>query len=553
MKNEVRVYCKNTKTFHCVPVGTSLIEIAELIDLKLPYKLIAARVNNKTEGLRFRVYNAKDVEFIDISSSSGMRCYTRSLCFILYKAVEDLFPGAELRIEHPISKGYYFTITHTEPIDAVKLEAIKKRMHEIVNEDLHFKRLEGQYEEVLELFKHKNKMDIYNLLKSTGDSYYSYYKLGDLVDYYYGCLAPSTSYINLWDIQIYNGGFLLKVPNRENPNIMEYPLHQPKLLEVFSENVRFNKIIGLQNVGELNKAVSMDLTSDLIKLSEALHEKRISHIADDIASRKDVKVILISGPSSSGKTTFSKRLSIQLMTNLIRPIAISLDDYFLNRENTPLDANGDHDFESLYALDLVKFNEDLDRILEGEKVDLPTFNFETGQREYKGKSIQLKPNNVLLLEGIHALNPDLTPSIEEKLKYRIYVSALTTISLDDHNWIPTTDNRLLRRIIRDSKYRKYSAKDTISRWDSVRRGEEKWIFPYQENADVMFNSALLFELPVIKNHAEPLLKEVPQNCKEYAEAYRLLKFLNYFKPIYEREIPSTSLLREFLGGSSFRY
>ncbi|MGL5317578.1 MAG: nucleoside kinase [Bacteroidales bacterium] len=553
MKNEVRIYCKNTNTFHSVPIGTSLIEIVELIGLKMPYKVIAARVNNKTEGLKFKVFNAKDIEFLDISSSSGMRCYSRSLCFILYKAINDKYKEAELRIEHPISRGYYFTINNPTPIGSHELNEIKKRMTEIVEEDIHFKRIEDQSEKVLALFKEQKKKDIYNLLKSTGDSYYSYYRLEDLADYYYGCLAPSTGYINMWDLQVYNGGFLLKIPNRENPNIMEYPLPQPKLLEVFSENVKFNKIIGLQNVGELNKAIAHDMTSDLIKLSEALHEKKIARIADEIAAKKEAKVILISGPSSSGKTTFAKRLSIQLMTNLIKPIAISLDDYFLNREDTPMDENGDHDFESLYALDLKTFNADLERILKGEKVELPTFNFETGKREYKGKYIELKENNMLLLEGIHALNPDLTPTIEDQLKFRIYVSALTTISLDDHNWIPTTDNRLLRRIIRDSKYRKYSAKDTISRWESVRRGEEKWIFPFQENADAMFNSALLFELPVIKNHAEPLLKEVPQNCIEYSEAYRLLKFLNYFKPIYEHEIPSTSLLREFLGGSSFRY
>lgn len=553
MKNEVRIYCKNNGTFYSVPVGTSLIQIAEQIDIKLPYKLIAAKVNNKTEGLKFRVYNSKDIEFIDTSSSSGMRCYTRSLCFILYKAVDELFPGVELRIEHPISKGYYCTIDLGRRLTDEEILAVKTKMQEIIHENLHFKRLEGQTEEVLRLFKDLKKKDIYNLLKSTGDCYYTYYMLGSHIDYYYGCLAPSTGYIDLFDLQRYNGGLLLCIPKRSNPTILEEFVHQPKLLEVFSENVKFNKIIGLQNVGELNRAIDKDLASDLIKLSEALHEKRIAKIADDIASKGGVKVILISGPSSSGKTTFSKRLSIQLMTNLIRPIAVSLDDYFLDREKTPLDENGEHDFESLYALDLETFNRDLNDILAGKKVDLPTFNFETGKREYKGKSIQLNENNVLVLEGIHALNPDLTPNIPDEVKFRIYVSALTTISLDDHNWIPTTDNRLLRRIIRDSKYRKYSAKDTISRWESVRRGEEKWIFPYQENADAMFNSALLFELPVIKNHAEPLLKEVPQNCKEFAESYRLLKFLNYFKPIYEHEIPSTSLLREFLGGSSFRY
>jgi len=553
MRNDVRIYCKNTNSFHLFPIGSSLLDIYKQLKITLPYTVIGARVNNKTEGLKFRVYNAKNIEFIDISRSTGMRCYVRSLSFILYKAIDDLYPLSDLRIEHPISKGYYCAVNIGKKITQEDIDKIKARMHEIVDADIPFKRREAQSEEVVALFRSRRMEDKATLIESVGSVYSHYYLLDDKIDYYYGALAPSSGYIKLFDLRIYNGGMLLQVPSRKKPSIIEDYCEQPKLLEVFSDNLRFNKILGLQNVGELNMAIQQNVVTDLIKLTEALHEKQISRIADSIYNRGGVKVILISGPSSSGKTTFSKRLSVQLMTNLIRPVAISLDDYFINREETPLDEEGKHDFESLYALDLEQFNKDLTSLLNGEEVDLPTFNFETGLREYNGHKLKLEENQVLLLEGIHALNPELTKYIDEGVKFRIYVSALTTISLDNHNWIPTADNRLLRRIIRDSKYRKYSARDTIARWESVRRGEEKWIFPYQENADAMFNSSLLFELAVIKNHADPLLMEVPQNCDEYAEAFRLQKFLSYFKPVYEMEIPPTSLLREFLGGSSFRY
>lgn len=553
MKDNVRVYCKNTASYHLVPIGATLLEIYERLEVTLPYTVIGAKVNNVTEGLKFRVYNAKNIEFIDISRSAGMRCYVRSLSFILYKAVDELFPFSTLRIEHPISRGYYCSVELGKKLTQEDIVRIKTRMREIVEADLPFKRSEVQSHEVVERFRERRMEDKVKLIESVGSVYSHYYTLGDHIDYYYGSLAPSTGYVQIFDLRIYNGGMLLQVPSRSNPSQLEYFCEQPKLLEVFSENLKFNKILGLESVGELNLAILQNQATDLIKLTEALHEKQISRIADTIAHRGGVKAILISGPSSSGKTTFSKRLSIQLMTNLIRPISISLDDYFVNRDDTPLDSEGKHDFESLYALDLRQFNDDLTALLRGVEIELPTFNFETGLREYRGKRLKLEENQVLLLEGIHALNPELTSHIADEVKFKIYVSALTTISLDNHNWIPTTDNRLLRRIIRDSKYRKYSARDTISRWESVRRGEEKWIFPYQENADAMFNSALLFELAVIKNHAEPLLMEVPQNCDEYSEAFRLQKFLNYFKPVYEHEIPPTSLLREFLGGSSFRY
>ena len=533
------------------------MEIYYGFNLDFPYPVVSAKVNNRSEGLNFRVYNNKDIEFLDVRDSSGMRTYVRSLCFILYKAVSELFPEGKLYVEHPVSKGYFCNLRIGRPITLEDVSAIKKRMTEIIAEDIPFHRTECHTDEAAQVFTQRGMDDKVKLLETSGSLYTYYYTLGDTVDYYYGNLLPSTGFIYLFDIVKYYDGLLLRIPNKENPLVLEEVVKQEKMLDVFKEHLRWNHIMRLSTVGDFNKMCEKGHATDLIKVAEALQEKKIARIADDIYQRSEsgdrVKLVLISGPSSSGKTTFSKRLSIQLMTNGLWPCPISLDNYFVNREDTPRDKNGNYDYESLYALDLQLFNQQLQALLQGEEVELPTFNFATGRREFRGNKLRIDEHTVLILEGIHALNPELTPQIPRSNKYMIYVSALTTISLDDHNWIPTTDNRLLRRIIRDFNYRGYSAKETISRWPSVRAGEDKWIFPYQENADVMFNSALLFELAVLRCHAEPILSSVPRNCPEYSEAYRLLRFIKYFTPVQDKEIPPTSLLREFLGGSSFKY
>lgn len=553
----VRIYCKNTNSFKDFPEGISLLEIYKGFDLQMPYGTVSAKVNNKVESLDFRVYYNKDVEFLDITSASGMRTYVRSLCFILVKAVEELYPEGSISLEHPVSKGYYCNLHLDRSIGLDDVKRIKQKMQEIIDEDIPFQRTESHTDDIVRLFRQHGMLDKAKLLETSGQLYSYYYRLGDTVDYYYGSLVPSTGYIQLFDIVKYYDGLLLRIPNRENPNKLEEVVKQEKMLEVFQEYQRWNRILGISTVGDFNIACNKGLATDLINVSEALQEKKIAQIADEITSRNQngerVKLVLISGPSSSGKTTFSKRLSIQLMTNGIRPYPISLDDYFVNREETPLGIDGKHDFESFYALDLPFFEEQLKELLEGKEVELPRFNFVTGKREWSGKKLRIDDHMVLILEGIHALNPALTPNIPAESKYKIYVSALTTILLDNHNYIPTTDNRLLRRIIRDYKYRNYSAEETIARWPSVRTGEDKWIFPYQEYADTMFNSALLFELAVMKEYAEPILRKVPNNCPEYSEAHRLLKFLSYFTSLQDKELPPTSLLREFLGGSSFRY
>ena len=553
----LQIYCKNLNKSKSFPIGISLLDIYSGFGLNMPYGPVNAKVNNKVESLTFRVYNNKDVEFQDIYTSSGMRTYVRSLCFILCKAVEDLYPNGSIMLEHPVSKGYYCQLKLDRSIGLDDIHRIKKRMKEIIAEDLPFVRYEKHTTEVVELFRQKGMNDKVHLLETSDNLYSYYYTLGDTIDYYYGSLLPSTGYIHLFDLIKYYDGLLLQVPNRSNPDKLEEILKQEKMLEVFKEHRRWNQILGIGTVGDFNKACNAGYATELINVSEALQEKRISQIADEILHRNQkgqpVKLILISGPSSSGKTTFSKRLSVQLMANGLKPYPISLDDYFVNREDTPKDENGNYDYESLYALDLDFFNQQLQALIKGEEVELPRFNFTTGKREWSGKHLRVDDNMILILEGIHALNPELTPHIPTESKFKIYVSALTTILLDNHNYIPTTDNRLLRRIIRDYKYRGYSAEETISRWPSVRAGEEKWIFPYQENADVMFNSALLFELAIIKDYAEPILRKVPNNRPEYSEAYRLRKFLGYFVPLQDKELPPTSLLREFLGGSSFRY
>ena len=557
MKHMLQIYCKNNNIYKEFPIGSTLLEIYSGFNLDFPYQVVSARVNNRSEGLNFRVYNNKDVEFLDVRNPSGMRTYVRTLCFILYKAVSEIFPEGKLYVEHPVSKGYFCNLRIGRPIELEDVQAVKQRMQEIIAEDIPFHRTECHVTEAVRVFSERGMKDKVKLLESSGSLYTYYYTLGDTVDYYYGNLLPSTGFIKLFDLVKYYDGLLLRIPNKENPNVLEDVVKQEKMLDVFKEHLRWNHIMGLSNIGDFNLACQEGHATDLIKVAEALQEKRIAQIADEIFHRGQeghpVKIVLISGPSSSGKTTFSKRLSIQLMTNGLHPYPIAMDNYFVNREDTPRDANGDYDYESLYALDIKKFEEDLQALLRGEEIELPTYNFIDGRREYKGDRLKADEHTILILEGIHALNPELTPQIPADKKYKIYVSALTTISIDDHNWIPTTDNRLIRRIIRDYNYRGCSAQETISRWGSVRAGEDKWIFPYQENADVMFNSALLFELAVLRCHVEPLLNTVPRNCPEYAEAYRLLKFIQYFTPVQDKELPPTSLLREFLGGSSFTY
>lgn len=553
----LQIYCKNNKETREFREGSSLIEIYKAFGLNMPYGPVSAKVNNKVEDLNFRVYYNKDIEFLDITSASGMRTYVRSLCFIMVKAVDDLYPCCTISLEHPVSKGYFCKLHIDRTIGLDDASRIKKRMQEIINEDIPITRYEERTENVIRIFQERGMMDKVKLLSTSGKLYSFYYKLGDSVDCYYSSLVPSTGYIKKFDLVKYYDGLLLQIPNKNNPEKIEEMVKQEKMLEVFQEHHKWNNILGIGTVGDFNIACNEGHATDLINVSEALQERKIVKIADEIAARQEgmdrIKLILISGPSSSGKTTFSKRLSIQLMTNGLKPYPISLDDYFVNRDNTPLDENGNHDFESLYAVDLPFFKEQLDTILKGGEVELPKFNFTSGLREKSGTKFRMDNNTILILEGIHALNPELTPNIPSENKYKIYVSALTTILLDKHNYIPTTDNRLLRRIIRDYKYRGSSAEATISRWPSVRAGEDKWIFPYQENADAMFNSALLFELAVIKDHIEPILRKVPNSCPEYSEAHRLLHFLSYFVSIQDTELPPTSLLREFLGGSSFVY
>ncbi len=553
----LQIYCKNSNQTKEFPEGSSLLDIYKGFELQMPYGTVSAKVNNKVESLTFRVYGNKDVEFLDITNPSGMRTYVRSLCFILVKAVEDLYPEGNIALEHPVSKGYFCKLHINRPIELDIVRNIEQKMQEIIDEDIPFLRIESHTDDVVRLFRERGMIDKAELLETSGQLYTSYYRLGSTVDYYYGSLVPSTGYIRNFDIMKYYDGLLLRIPNRTNPAKLEEVVKQDKMLEVFQEYHNWNKILGINTVGNLNVACNKGFATELINVSEALQEKKISQIADEITRRNQngerIKLVLISGPSSSGKTTFSKRLSVQLMTNGIKPFPISMDDYFVNRENTPLDENGQHDFESLYALDIPFFEKQLQELLAGKEVELPRFNFTTGRREPSGRKLRINDSMILILEGIHALNPALTPNIPSENKYKIYVSALTTILLDNHNYIPTTDNRLLRRIIRDYKYRNYSAEQTISRWPSVRAGEDKWIFPYQENADAMFNSALLFELAVLKDYAEPILRKVPNNCPEYSEAHRLLRFLSYFVSVRDSELPPTSLLREFLGGSSFRY
>ena len=553
MSKTINIRCANTGRVHKVPMGFNLEEVYELLELKMPFGPTSAKVNNKVEGLHFVLFNDKDVEFLDITSPSGHRTYTRSVFFVLYKAAHDLFPDAMLRIENPVSNGYYCHINLPGGITPEQVEQLKVRMQEIINDDLPFHRLTAHTDEAVKLFRDAGLENKAKLLESCGRLYTHYYTLGDVANYFYGSLLVRTSQIYLFDIIPYGDGILIRVPDSNNPGQLRPMRDQPKMFDVFRQQHSWQKILGVTTIGELNAACAAGYANDIINVSEALQEKMISRLADRIVENPNLKVILIAGPSSSGKTTTSKRLSVQLMACGKRPVPISMDDYFVDREKTPLDENGDYDFESVYAMNIPLFTEQMNALIEGKSVELPRYNFQTGKSEMSGNVVHPTPQTIFILEGIHALNPALTENIPDANKFKIYASALTTILLDNHNYIPTTDNRLLRRIVRDHKYRGCSARDTIARWPSVRAGEEKWIFPFQEEADVMINTAMLFEFGVLREQALPLLEEVPETAPEYSEAIRLRKFLSYLNPISIQALPPTSLLREFLGGSTFRY
>ena len=549
----IQIRCKNNKKSQKVEIGSTLFDIFSVFGLQMEYGPVSCKVNNKVEGLHYRVYNNKDVEFLDMTSPSGSRAYTRTLFFVLCKAVQDLYPAHDVIIDIPVSNGFYVDVRFGRPATDEDVDKIRQRMQEIINAKMPIRRYMVPTEEAIALFEEKGDVEKVKLLKTSGSIYTTYYKIGEYVDFYYGTLLTNTSELYLFGLEKYYDGMLLRIPSVKVPSVLGELTKQDKMFEIFKEHHRWQDILGIRTVGDFNQTVDAGFTTDIINISEALQEKKIAKIAEDIANRKGVKLVLLAGPSSSGKTTSCKRLSIQLAVNGLKPLQISLDDYFVDREKTPKDANGEYDYESIYALDLQLINDQFNALFRGEEVELPKYDFQTGKSKKSGKKLKMNDNNVLVVEGIHALNPELTAQIPNEQIFRVYASALTTILLDNHNYIPTTDNRLLRRIIRDYKYRGVSAQETIHRWPSVRAGENKWIFPFQENADAMLNTAMLYELAVIKTQAEPLLQQVPENCEEYAEAYRLLKFLKYFKGIPYNNLPPTSLLREFLGGSSFHY
>ncbi len=558
----LQIRCKNINKTKSFPEGSSLLDVYQAFadEIQLPYPVISAKVNNTSQGLKFRLYQNRDVEFLDARVGSGFRVYVRSLCFVLYKATQDVFAGSKLFIEHSLSRGYYcnFKKKNGETLTEGDVELISQRMQEIIDLDMPFRRTEATNEEAVRIFADRNLMDKVKLLETSGHAYTDYYTLGDTVDYYYGPLVPSTSYLKVWGLETYQDGMLLRVPDWNNPSKIAEKVDMPKTFEMFAEKTRWDIIMRLSNAGDVNKAIMRGHASELIQVSEALQEKKIVQIAEEIDRRfhdeeKPIKIVLITGPSSSGKTTFCKRLSIQLLACGLRPLSISTDDYFVNRVDTPLLPNGDYDFDNIETVDYHMLEDHLTRLMKGERVEVPEYNFTTGKREWNGKKLKLSGDTVLIIEGIHALNPLLTKDINDNLKYKIYISALTSISLDDHNWIPVRDNRLLRRIIRDYNKGAFTAQQTIAQWKNVCEAEDRWIFPFQETADVMFNSALNIEFAVLRIHAEIILASVPKNCPEYAEAHRLMKFIHYFLPVSDKEIPPTSIMREFVGGSSFKY
>lgn len=552
-EQKIIIRCKNNGRELKVPVGSNLKEIFQLSETELEYGPVCARVNNKVEGMNYRAYRSKDVEFLSLRSASGLRCYTRTLFFVLCKAVQDLFPGTLVRIEAPVSNGYYVDLGMGEDISFEDVDRIRQRMREIVAAAMPIKRYEVPTERAVAMFQEKGDKAKVKLLKSAGRLYTVYHQIEEYVDFYYGALLTNTSQLTLFGLEKYYDGLLLRTPSRENPGELGPYVKQAKMFEIFQEHHRWQDIMGVTTVGDFNEAVEKGYAKDMIHVSEALQEKKIAMIADEIAHNKNVRVVLLAGPSSSGKTTTCKRLAVQLATNAIKPIMISLDDYFVDRDKTPRDETGDYDFEHIHALNIPLINEQFAALFRGEEVQLPRYDFPTGKSMPDGRRLKMKDDYVLVVEGIHALNPELTAQIPEAQKFRVYASALTTIMLDNHNYIPTTDNRLLRRIVRDHNYRGVTAQETIRRWPSVRKGEHRWIFPFQENADAMFNTAMIYELAVLRTVAEPLLEQVPEDCEEYAEAYRLRKFLRYFRPLDFDRLPPTSLLREFLGGSSFKY
>ena len=549
----IQIRCKNNKKTQKVEIGSTLFDVFSAFDLKMTHGPVSARVNNKVEGMHYRVYNSKDVEFLDMASASGSRAYTRTLFFVLCKAVQDIYPNTDVVIDIPVSNGFYVDIRLGRPVVEEDVNILRRRMQEIIDAKMPIRRYMVPTEDAIALFQEKGDVEKVKLLKTSGSIYTTYYKIGEYVDFYYGTLLTNTSGLYLFGLEKYYDGMLLRIPSLKNPDKLGEMTKQDKMFDIFKEHHRWQDILGIRTVGDFNQAIDAGHATDIINISEALQEKKIANIAEDIANRQGVKLVLLAGPSSSGKTTSCKRLSIQRAVNGLKPLQISLDDYFVDREKTPKDASGEYDYESIYALDLDLINEQFNALFRGEEVELPKYDFQSGKSKKSGNRLKMTDNNVLVVEGIHALNPELTAHIPQEQIFRVYASALTTILLDNHNYIPTTDNRLLRRIIRDYKYRGVSAQETIHRWPSVRAGENKWIFPFQENADAMLNTAMLYELAVIKTQAEPLLQQVPENCEEYAEAYRLLKFLKYFKGIPYNNLPPTSLLREFLGGSSFHY
>ena len=558
----LQIRCKNNNVTKSFAEGTSLLDVYQEFadDIRLPYPVVSAKVNNRSQGLKFRLYQNRDVEFMDAREGSGHRVYVRSLCFVLYKATQDVFPGSKLFIEHSLCRGYYcnFKKRTGDVLTDDDVDKIRARMQEIIDMDMPFRRTEATTEEAVRVFAERGFADKVKLLETSGQVYSDYYTLGDTVDYYYGPLVPSAGYLRVWGLVRYEQGLLLRVPDWNNPNQLAEWVEQPKTFELFAEKTHWDIIMRLSNAGDVNKAIQRGHASELIQVSEALQEKKIVQIAEEIDRRfhrkkNPVRIILITGPSSSGKTTFCKRLSVQLLACGLRPVSFSTDDYFVNRVDTPKLPNGDYDFDNIETVEYTLLEDHLLRLMQGERVEIPEYNFVTGKREWNGKKLKLSGDTVLIVEGIHALNPLLTKKIDDSLKYKIYISALTSISLDDHNWIPTRDNRLLRRIIRDYNKGAYTAKETISQWKNVCKAEDQWIFPYQETADVMFNSALNIEFAVLRTHAELILSSVPKNCPEYAEAFRLLKFIHFFLPVSDKEIPPTSIMREFVGGSSFKY
>ncbi len=555
----LQIYCKNTKTTRNFPEGTSLLEALSVFDFERPYTIVSGKVNNVSQGLKFRLYQNRDIEFLDVRESSGMRVYCRSLFFLLSKACADVMPGTRLYVEHQISGGYYCNLRKPDGSEVTpeQVALIKERMRQIVDKDMLFHRFEVQTEEAIRIFKDRGYDDKVKLISTSGQVYVDYYTLGDTADYYYGRLVPSASYLQVWDLMKYHSGILLRIPDHHDPHELAPFIDQPKTFAMFAENLKWNIIMGLSNVGDVNNACRKGSASELIQIAEALQEKKVVQIAEEIDRRyrcdNPCRIVLITGPSSSGKTTFCKRLSVQLKACGLRPVSFSTDDYFVNRVDTPLLPDGSYDFDNFDTVDHALLQKDVMRLLAGEEVDVPEYNFVTGMREYNGKKLKIRKGTVLLIEGIHALNSGLLPEVPKESQFKIFINTLTSASLDNHNAIPTSDNRLLRRIIRDYNKGAFTPLQTISQWPNVCEAEEKWILPYQEDADVMFNSAYLLEFAVLRNHAVPILSSIPKNCPEYSEAHRLLKFINYFVPVSDKEIPPTSFLREFVGGSSFKY